>query len=109
MSQIEVFDKMTAPDTTGVGLRGCLKGTFYQLKELLGEPTYDQPSGDGKVQVEWVVKYKEEIFTIYDWKTYCREYTLHQLNEFNVGGKSYAYDFISYLESQLKPKINYEI
>jgi len=49
--------------------------------------------------VEWVVAYGDDIFTIYDWKTYDKDYTINALGRFNVGGKSYAGDFISYLES----------
>lgn len=61
--------------TTGTSLKGYINATYNQLVEVLGEPAYDTPSGDGKVQVEWVVSFKGDIFTIYDWKTFSREYT----------------------------------
>ena len=38
-----------------------------------------------------------EVFTIYDWKTYDRLYTLSENEVWNVGGKAYAGDFIDYI------------
>jgi hypothetical protein len=69
------------------------------LLEVLGKPTYDEPSGDDKVQVEWVVEFEGDIFTIYDWKTYSREYTENELKTFNVGGNTSAFDFIQEVET----------
>ena len=57
---------------------------------------------DDKVQVEWVVKYKGEYFTIYDWKTYDRNYTETKLDIFNIGGKTSAFDFIDAVEKLIK-------
>ena len=103
---ITVFDEMTAPDTTGTSLKGYVCATYDQLVDLLGRPTFPEESGDGKVQVEWVVEFEDEfgdknLFTIYDWKTYNREFTEMQLAMFNVGSKAYAGHFINYLESQI--------
>ena len=95
---ITVFDEMDAPNINGTGLAGHVNATYNQLVDVLGKPTFDEPSGDGKVQVEWVVKFKDDIFTIYDWKTYDRDYTLNNLNRFNVGSKVNAFWFIVYLE-----------
>ena len=69
------------------------------MLEILGEPTYDKPSGDGKVQVEWVVDFGGDIFTIYDWKTGSREFTKNELTKFNVGSISSALDFIQEVET----------
>jgi hypothetical protein len=52
--------------------------------------------------VEWVVKFKNDYFTIYDWKTYDREYTLNELTIFHVGSKIDAFDFIVKLESKIQ-------
>lgn len=97
---IRVFGKDDCPDTTGTSLKDYVNLTYNQLVEVLGEPTFNEESGDGKTQVEWVVEYEGILFTIYDWKTFNKEYTLNELNRFNVGGKHYAGDFISYLESR---------
>ncbi len=84
---------------SGTSLKGYVNATYSQLLEVLGKPTYDEPSGDDKVQVEWVVEFKGDIFTIYDWKTGSREYTENELTTFNVGGKSSAFDFIQEVET----------
>ena len=86
---------------TGTSLQGYINATYSQLLEVLGKPTYDEPSGDDKVQLEWVIEFKGNIFTIYDWKTGSREYTENELTEFNVGGTTSADDFIQEVESQI--------
>lgn len=75
----------------GTNLKGYLNGyTFKDLVKALGRPTYLEPSGDGKVQMEWVIKFDNgrfiEYATIYDWKTYDREYTTTKLTTWNIGG-----------------------
>jgi hypothetical protein len=86
-------------DESGTSLKGYIYATYSQLLEVLGKPTYDEPSGDGKVQVEWVVEFEGNIFTIYDWKTGSREYTEDKLTKFNVGGNISASDFIEEVET----------
>ena len=99
---MKVFDEMTAPSVNGTSLVGHLEGfTFDNLVNVLGRPTFDEPSGDDKVQVEWVVEYDGEVYTVYDWKTYNREFTLNNLTEWNVGGKSKATTFIAELTRKL--------
>lgn len=101
MSKLKVFNSDNIPSTQGTCRVGYVNATYNQLVNLLGEPTFPEESGDGKVQVEWVVQFEGKLFTIYDWKTYDRDYTENVLSKFNVGGKSYAMDFIDYLESQI--------
>lgn len=82
----------------GTSLKGSFSGyKFIELYAVLGAPTYDKPSGDNKVQVEWDFKFNGEIFTIYDWKTYDRLYTLSENEVWCVGGKSHAGEFIDYV------------
>ena len=86
----------------GTSLKGHLYGvTYNDLVNLFGEPTFPEPSGDDKVQVEWVIEHDEEVFTIYDWKTYSRRETTEELTEWNVGAKVYAGDFITMVEIKL--------
>ena len=87
--------------SSGTSLQGYINATYSQLLETLGKPTYNESSGDDKVQVEWVVEFNDNFFTIYDWKTGSREYTENELAMFNVGGTIPAYDFINELESQI--------
>ena len=87
--------------TYGTSLKGYTKATYKRLVEVLGPPTFSTPSGDDKTQVEWVVKFKNDYFTAYDWKTYDREYTMNELQIFHVGGKTDAFEFIKALENKL--------
>ena len=89
----------------GSSLKGYLHNIKYsQLIRTLGQPTFDQESGDGKVQFEWVFKFNGEIFTIYDWKTYDIEYSINELTTWNVGGKTYAGEFTDYIEKLVEEK-----
>ena len=98
-----ITDKQEAIDeSNGSSLKGYIYATYNKLVNVLGEPTFDEPSDDEKTQVEWVVNFKGDFFTIYDWKTYDRDYTLNDLDRFNVGGKSCAFDFIEHLEKLIK-------
>ena len=87
--------------TCGTSLKGYTKATYKQLVAVLGEPTFSDASADDKTQVEWVVKFRNNYFTIYDWKTFDREYTMNELTIFHVGGKTDALYFINELENQL--------
>ena len=71
-------------------LRGV---TYYELFNALGQPTYNEASEDNKCQLEWVVEWQDEIYTIYDWKTYDREYTINELNTWSIGSKVPSYAF----------------
>lgn len=86
--------------------------TYDELVSILGEPTFDTPSGDGKVQKEWVVYFtypyelqgdKVYCFTIYDWKTYDEEYTITENRKWNIGGHSklYGYELIEFIYESL--------
>ena len=87
--------------TCGTSLKGYTHATYKRLVEVLGPPTFSEASLDDKTQVEWVVKFKNDYFTIYDWKTYDREYTMNTLEILHVGGKIDALDFIIALENKI--------
>lgn len=70
---------------------------YWDLKATLGEPTFNTESGDGKVQKEWVVEHDGMVFTIYDWKTYDEQYTVEELDRWNIGGVMYAGYFLEEL------------
>lgn len=78
----------------GTSKSGTLRGvTYLELLSTLGNPTYNEVSSDDKVQVEWVIEWDDEIYTIYDWKTYDREYTINELNTWSIGSKVPSYAF----------------
>ncbi len=87
----------------GTYLVGKIVGyTYTDLVNLMGEPTFNTASDDGKTQKEWVIVDGDNVFTMYDWKTYDEQYTMNELTMWNVGGKGYAGEFIDKLESKLK-------
>jgi hypothetical protein len=80
---------------------GQLVGIKYSdLVRILGEPTYNEESGDGKTQVEWWIELNGIYFTIYDWKTYDREFTLNGLYIWSIGGSSNPDKLIEFINSK---------
>jgi hypothetical protein len=101
---MKVLKETKTKGVIGSGLKGYINCTYQDLIRVLGEPTYPEVSGDDKVQKEWVVMYNGEVFTVYDWKTYDEEYTMNELDQFHVGGKTNASDFILELEEMISNK-----
>ena len=62
--------------------------TYPKLIEILGQPTFNDNTGEDKTNMEWVCESRDGfVFTIYDWKEY------EPLNEeynygFHIGGFS---------------------
>ena len=105
MNEIKIFDINNSPSTTGTGLAGYLNNVTYQeLVDALGLPTFNEPSGDDKTQVEWVLDFNGNVFTIYDWKTYDREYTENKLTRWNIGSIVDATAFIAVIEGVVNEK-----
>lgn len=78
----------------GTSKTNILRGvTYYELFSALGQPTYNEVSADNKCQLEWVIEWQDEVYTIYDWKTYDREYTINELNTWSIGSKVPSYAF----------------
>ena len=98
----EISDQVSATyDSVGTYKVGVINEiTYGELEEILGQPTFSARSYDEKVQKEWVVDFDGEIYTIYDWKTYDERYTMEELTNWNIGGKTSALDFIEYIESK---------
>jgi hypothetical protein len=83
-------------ESAGTSLKGHIQATYDELVARFGKPKYDgEPSGDGKVDVEWCLEFENSegdsfVATIYNWKDYdggvaCKSgpYTWH------IGGKSW--------------------
>lgn len=93
--------------TNGTSYKDSLVGwTFNQLVKTFGKPTFDTPSGDGKVNFEWVFQRTSDgaVFTLYDWKSGSREFAEFENKRWNVGGKTYAGEFVTDLIEQIKKK-----
>lgn len=93
--------------THGTHKVGSLHGYYYNdLISAFGEPTYSpDDSGDGKVQFEWVFKFKYNIYTLYDWKTFSEKYTKNDLTTWSIGGKTEPSDFIDQLTNKLQERL----
>ena len=86
-TQFQVFDTYDN-EVNGTYKIGSLDGIYYRdLVNKLGEPTVIG-SGDDKVQYEWIMRYENRIYTIYDWKTYDAEYTEYELDTWSIGGNA---------------------
>ena len=57
-------------------LQGYMNASYEELVQVFGEPTFDTPSGDGKTDIEWLLKIhdnefdEDHVVTIYNWKDY---------------------------------------
>jgi hypothetical protein len=90
--------------TDGTFKVGSLQDVTYdEIAAVFGEPSISEPSGDEKIQFEWVLTYDDKVFTIYDYKTFNREYTLYELTVWSVGGQVKDTDFFELL-TDLIPK-----
>ena len=96
--------------TNGTSLQGYVNASYYNLVDVFGEPTHSTPSGDGKVNTEWNLRFKviekdatdpddwEIIYaTIYDWKEMGPEVARQASSyRWHIGGKNYmAEDVVS--------------
>ena len=94
----------------GTSKTNTLRGvTYYELFNTLGQPTYSDASADSNCQLEWVIEWQDEVYTIYDWKTYDREYTINELNTWIIGSKVPSDDFCHYLVYQVDQKVKEEL
>jgi hypothetical protein len=61
--------------------------TVNKLKKVLGEPYYEENTGEEKVNFDWRMEHDGIVFTIYDWKQY-RPLDLDEEISFHIGGYS---------------------
>jgi hypothetical protein len=62
------MNKTDSNRANSTSLKGYIKTTYNKLLELFGEPNAG-PTGDGKVNIEWILENDEGLVaTIYDWK-----------------------------------------
>lgn len=57
----------------GTSLGSYVRASYVRLVEILGEPqikltTNGSTAGDGKCSTEWLLTFKGETFTLYDYK-----------------------------------------
>ena len=91
--------------TNGTSLKGKITGVSYSdLIRVFGEPTTQTPYTCDKVHYEWAFVYKERVFTIYDYCTYCAKYSREHLTRWNVGGHVSSDSFVDEVQTLIKSK-----
>lgn len=87
----------------GTSLSGYLPEVRYSdLVKAFGEPTFLEPSGDNKIQKEWVFEDEDgNTFTVYDYKTYDEFFTMNENTDWHVGSKVPAHEFIHWATERL--------
>jgi len=74
--------------------------TVAKLKELFGNPSFEDNYGEDKVNFEWDCETEDgDVFTIYDWKEY-RQLSEDESVEFHIGAIS------EQISEQAKQEIN---
>lgn len=88
--------------------QGKITCSYMDLLEIFGLPTFDEPSADGKTDVEWHVKWDDDtVATIYNWKDYdggitaksSVEYTWH-IGGFNINAVEKVFNEMEELLSE---------
>lgn len=81
--------KLTCKSSFGTSFYNTIiKTNVETLISILGEPTYNDNSGEDKTNYEWVCENEnEDVFTVYDWK-YCRPISKTEMIEWHIGGNS---------------------
>ena len=96
MNNIINIENSQSIKTSGSSLKGYVEATYEELIKAFEEPTYKEPSGDGKVSTEWKLEFAHQdgkyvIGTIYDWKMYDNGTACRSGEKFKwyVGGFDY--------------------
>ena len=81
--------KITKSSTNGTSFHDVvIKASVNHLISVLGEPSYQNNTGDDKVNFEWDCETEDgDVFTIYDWKEY-RPISKDEQIEWHIGGNS---------------------
>jgi hypothetical protein len=81
--------KLTEKSANGTSFHDTtIRTTVNKLIEAVGEPQWEDNSGEDKTNFDWVCETEDgEIFTIYDWKEYRRIHG-EELIKFHIGGNN---------------------
>lgn len=92
MTNVMTFTHGTDEDVFMTHLIGGVQTTRRVLEKAFGAPTHSDPSGDGKVTTEWILKFEDgTVATIYDWKRYeMGAPALDEREDWHIGGRDMA-------------------
>ena len=75
--------------------------TVNELISIIGEPTYNDNTGEDKVNIEWELEDGDgNVVTIYDWKEY-RKIGMDEKIEWHIGGMSKMITYYAKKEIEL--------
>jgi hypothetical protein len=79
--------KSTSKETNGTSFHySTVRASVNELIKIIGEPTYEDNTGEDKVNIEWVLEDDNgNVVTIYDWKQY-RKIGYDEKIEWHIGG-----------------------
>ena len=75
-------------DSNYTSLRGYVKLKYDDIVEKLGKPLFGPNDPGDKVSCQWIIKFGNDVATIYDWKEY-RSLDLEEGVDFHIGGHSH--------------------
>lgn len=78
--------------------KGYINYSFYTLVDILGEPTFKWHNCP--INYEWAIEYRGSIFTIYDWRCKPEASKIDSKFQWNVGGSTWAEEFIDQIEKR---------
>lgn len=88
---------------SGLTHKATLNGyRFIELFAALGCPQVTSPIEDGKIQFSWTVAYNGKAYTIYDWNTNDRLYSLDVNETWRIGANYNAEEFLQQLINLLE-------
>lgn len=85
----------------GGSLKGHITAGYDELIQILGEPTFEG-GPENKINYEWAVNYKGDIFYIYDWKVAPEWAKAQNEYEWHIGGEKIASEFIFALHLRIQ-------
>jgi hypothetical protein len=79
--------KSTSKEANGTSFHSStVRASVNELIKIIGEPTYEDNTGEDKVNIEWVLEDDNgNVVTIYDWKEY-RPLSYDEKINWHIGG-----------------------
>jgi hypothetical protein len=83
---------------SGLKHKATLNGyRFIELFAVLGCPQRTTPNEDDSIQFSWALTYHGKMYTIYDWNTHDRLYSLDINETWHIGAEYNAEEFLQHL------------
>ena len=100
MAELKEAKRVDSHYSNNTWLQGYAYISYQKLVKLFGEP---KCLDNYKTDAEWVVKFGNEIFTIYNWKNgknYMKNegIEVRNIEKWHIGGRTSANEFIEFLK-----------